>query len=117
MTNKEILEYVFEVSEFVDLEFKDTEISFVPEPTNAYDPNAIKVFIDYGNEGIHHIGYVPKKDTLKLREILDSKSVLSITACYVGGKVKESDYDLEKDKDIVVTNELTSGVKVEIKYR
>lgn len=116
-TNKEILEYVFEVSEFVDLEFKDTEISFVPEPTNAYDPNAIKVFIDYGNEEKHHIGYVPKKHTSELKEILDSKSVLALTACYVGGKFKESDYDLEKDKDIVVTNELTLGVEVKIMYK
>lgn len=116
-TNKEILEYVFEVSEFEDLEFNDNEISFVPEPTNEYDPNAIKVFINYGNEEIHHIGYVPKKHTSELKDILDSKSVLAITACYVGGKIKESDYDLEKDKDIVVTNELTLGVKVEIKYK
>lgn len=116
-TNKDILEYVFEVSEFVDLEFKDTEISFVPEPTNAYDPNAIKVFIDYGNEEKHHIGYVPKKHTSELKEILDSKSVLALTACYVGGKFKESDYDLEKDKDIVVTNELTLGVEVKIMYK
>ena len=116
-TNKDILEYVSEVSEFEDLEFKDNEISFVPEPTNEYDPNAIKVFIDYGNEEIHHIGYVPKKHTAELKNLLDSKNVLAITACYVGGKIKETDYDLEKDKDIVVTNELTSGVKVEIKYK
>ena len=43
--------------------------------------------------------------------------MLAITACYVGGKIKESDYDLEKDKDVVVTNELTLGVAVEIKYK
>ena len=116
-TNKDILEYVHEVSEFEDLQFNDDEISFVPEPTNEYDPNAIKVFIHYGNEEIHHIGYVPKKYTSELKDILDSKSALTITACYVGGKIKESDYDLEKDKDVVVTNELTLGVAVEIKYK
>lgn len=30
-------------------------VSFVPEPTNAYDPNAVKIL----HSGVH-LGYVPK---------------------------------------------------------
>lgn len=113
-TNKDILDYVFEVSEFEGLEFVNEEISFVPEPTNEYDPNAIKVFIDFGNDGVHHIGYVPKKLTSTLNEILINQNIINVVASYVGGKIKETEYDFEKDKDVVVTKELTLGVEIVI---
>ena len=35
-----------------------------PEPTNGYDPNAIKVLAHDG----HHVGYVPKEQTKYVRE-------------------------------------------------
>jgi hypothetical protein len=37
---------------------EDDSINLIPEPTNEYDPNAIKVFIDD-----KHIGYVAKDCT------------------------------------------------------
>lgn len=45
-----------------------TEISLVPEPTNQYDPNAVKVlaFMDtqkLANPEMIFFGYVPKKET------------------------------------------------------
>lgn len=113
-TNKDILDYVFEVSEFEGLEFVNEEISFVPEPTNEYDPNAIKVFIDFGNNEVHHIGYVPKKHTSNLNEILINQKTIKVVASYVGGKIKETEYDFEKDKDVVVIKELTLGVEIVI---
>lgn len=117
-TNKDILDFVNEVYEFADLEFIDDEISFVPEPTNEYDANAIKVFIDFGEAGKHHIGYVPKKHTATLNEILNNRDIRVIEASYVGGKLKEIDYDFEKDKDVVVVNDtLTQGVEIEIRYK
>lgn len=33
------------------------ELRLEPEPTNAYDANAVKVFA-----GEHHVGYIPKAD-------------------------------------------------------
>lgn len=115
-SNKEIIEYSQEVSEFEDLYLSDDEISFVPEPTNEYDPNAIKIFLEFGSEGTHHVGYVPKKSTKELQNILDTKKVIYIEAKYVGGKIKNIEYDFEKDKDVVVPKELSLGIEISIKY-
>ncbi|MGE7673782.1 HIRAN domain-containing protein [Lysinibacillus sp. NPDC094403] len=116
-SNKDILDYVFEIREFEDLEFANDEIQFIPEPTNEYDENAIKVLIDYGNGDVIHVGYVPKKCTKKLKNILKNKEISNIAAHYVGGKIKEIEYDFEKDKEKVVTNSnLSLGVQIDIRY-
>ena len=65
--NKEIIEDDLEVAEFKDLRFYKHKISFLPEPTNDYDPNAIKVYITYDEVPIH-IGYVPKKDNIEFKK-------------------------------------------------
>lgn len=114
--NKEIIEDDLEVAEFEDLMFYQDELSFVPEPTNPYDPNAIKVFITYEEEPVH-IGYVPKDKTGNFKKILDNEDVRRIEAQYVGGKIKSVEYDSDKDKDVVVTEELTLGVEVKVSYK
>lgn len=114
-SNKDIIEYDVEVYEFGDLQFETNEIKFVDEPTNEYDPNAKKVLIDFDGAFIH-VGYVPRKEVAELNDILKNKEVRSITAQYVGGKKKCVEYDAEKDKDIVVIEDLTLGVEIEIKY-
>ena len=43
------------------------------EPTNEYDPNAIKILAEYG----HHVGYVPKDMTSEIRN-----SVTLPCTCY-----------------------------------
>lgn len=111
LTNREILDCYHEVSEFEDVEFGEF-VSFEKDPTNEYDINAIKVIIEFP-EGIkHHIGHVPKKDNKKIGKLLDYNSIASIEANFVGGKIKEVDYDNERDKDVVITKELTLGVKI-----
>jgi hypothetical protein len=114
--NREIIEDDLEVAEFEDLLFAQQEISFVPEPTNEYDSNAIKVYIKYDEVPIH-IGYVPKKDNDELKRILGEEDVRRYEARYVGGKIKSVDYDEEEDKDIVVIEELTLGVEIEVFYK
>lgn len=42
-------------------------LTLVPEPTNQYDPNAIKVMSSEG----HHLGYVPKEDCLDILSWID----------------------------------------------
>lgn len=51
--------------------------SLESEPTNAYDPNAIKVL---ANDG-HHVGYVPKDMT---DEIRDNATLPCQCFCYIG---------------------------------
>lgn len=36
----------------------------VPEPTNAYDPNAIAVYVEDGSGGTRQIGYLPRDSRL-----------------------------------------------------
>ena len=55
-------------------EFKGT---LEAEPTNAYDPNAIKVLAADG----HHVGYVPKDMT---GEIRDNTTLPCPCFCYIG---------------------------------
>jgi hypothetical protein len=113
--NKEIIEDNLEVAEFEDLIFYQHEISFVPEPTNEYDTNAIKVFIKYRELPVH-IGYVPKKENVVFKNILDNEDVRRIEARYVGGKIKSVGYDDDEDKEIVVTEELSLGVEIKVFY-
>lgn len=55
-------------------EFKGT---LVAEPTNTYDPNAIKVLAADG----HHVGYVPKEMTSEIR---DNATLPCQCFCYIG---------------------------------
>ncbi|MGG0152316.1 HIRAN domain-containing protein [Bacillus mycoides] len=113
-TNKELLEIWGEASEFEDIEFGDY-ISFVKDPDNEFDKNAIKVIVNL-NDKEFHIGHVPKKQNIKIGKLLDSESITSISANFVGGKTKSVDYDDEKDKDVVVITELTLGVLITLRF-
>jgi hypothetical protein len=114
--NKEIVEDGLEVSEFEDLLFYKDELSFIPERTNEYDSNAIKVFIKYGELPIH-IGYVPKDKNVEFKNILNNEDIRRIEARYVGGKIKSVDYDPDKDKDVLVSEELMLGVEIKAFYK
>lgn len=65
----------------LDLEKDDYVTELVEEPTNKYDPNAIKVIVDG-----QHIGYIPAKKCAKVKSILHS------------GKVKEIRYVHEEEE-------------------
>ncbi|AGE80535.1 TPA: hypothetical protein ACR3Z0_000246 [Bacillus thuringiensis] len=57
---------------------------------------------------------MPKKQNIEIGKLLDSESITSILANFVGGKTKSVDYDDEKDKDkdVVIINKLTLVVLV-----
>ncbi|WJE66685.1 hypothetical protein QRE63_12630 [Bacillus mycoides] len=55
---------------------------------------------------------MPKKQNIEIGKLLDSESITSILANFVGGKTKSVDYGDEKDKDVVVIAELTLGVLI-----
>lgn len=113
-TNKELLEMWVEASEFEDVEFGDY-ISFVKDPDNEFDKNAIKVIVNLDNKEFH-IGHVPKKQNVEIGKLLDSESITRISANFVGGKTKSVDYDDEKDKDVVIITELTLGVLITLRF-
>lgn len=51
--------------------------TFEAEPTNKYDPNAIKILAPDG----HHIGYVPRDMTAEVRQ---AKTLPCPCYCYIG---------------------------------
>lgn len=114
-TNKELLEIWGEASEFEDVEFGDC-ISFVKDPDNEFDKNAIKVIVNLDDKEFH-IGHVPKKQNVEIGKLLDSESITSFSANFVGGKTKSVDYDDEKDKDVVIITELTLGVLITLHFK
>lgn len=106
MTNKEIEEYATEPVQEIAVSGTG-EIFLVPEPENKEDPNAIAVH----HVGVGKIGYIPRKEVDKIKEILDDgKSYIEWNI--VGGKYKK--YDDYKEK--VVTENLTYGMRLTFNY-
>ena len=58
--------------------------ALVPEPSNPYDPRAIRVEVDG-----KHIGYIKKGSTSRVRNLMESGRVLSIHVEMYGGRYKE----------------------------
>ena len=84
LPKKELLEqYEGEYVYALDF-YPDTKL--VPEPTNEYDPNAIRVEC----EGVL-IGYVPKNKTKHIRELMDSQRLHFVSAEIEGGRYKYPD--------------------------
>jgi hypothetical protein len=102
-TNKEILENDYEVFEY-DIEEYD-QITFVPDPNNPYDKNAIKIML----EDVGHIGYVPKGSVKEVKSILGHN--FESTIKILGGNKKY--VNLEGD---LKTEKLTYGVAVDLYY-
>jgi uncharacterized membrane protein YqaE (UPF0057 family) len=111
ISNREMLDVYDAVSEFEDVEFGEY-VFLEKDPNNEYDKNAIKVFIEFPPGKKHHIGHVPKKINRKIGKLLDEETIDYIDANFVGGKIKEVEYDIEKDKEVVVVKELTLGVEI-----
>ena len=70
----------------------DVKGELVPEPDNAYDPNAIMVQAN----GLC-IGYVPKGSTAHIRKLMESGRIQSMRLDIGGGKYKAV-YEVEDDK-------------------
>ena len=108
LKNKEILEDYFD--EFV-YETSDVYIpgviSLVPEPTNQYDPNSIKIM----TSTLGHVGYVPREETRAVKEIIDNHDP-KYTAEVIGGKYKYVDEMEEK----VRTATDKYGISIELSY-
>ena len=51
------------------------------EPDNAYDPNAVKVYID--SLGRHHVGYIPKALAAHLAARMDAGEALPVVRARV----------------------------------
>ena len=109
-TNKEIKEHTYDYQEetrfyeFPILELFE-EVKLIPEPTNEYDKNAIKVVI----KDIL-IGYVPSDEAEAVKKVMGKMSGLN--ASIVGGRYKY--YDVVDET--IVTNQSDYNVNININY-
>lgn len=103
LTNKEIKEDYYGERVYEADVFSFDDITFVPEPDNPYDANAIKVM--HGELG--HIGYVPKNETKRMFEIIENYSY-DVSGEIIGGKYKYVD----EYEDKVKVNKHNYGIKL-----
>ena len=97
MTKKQIEEEYLLDEKIYKYESAELACTFVPDPSNPHDPNAIKVIAN----GVH-VGYVPKDRTSEVRDYL-SKDNLDIRACLTGGPYKIVSEDEDSEKLVVET--------------
>jgi hypothetical protein len=71
----------FHLVEFKQAEVKPGDaVALMPDPTNAYDPNAIKVV----KRGLH-IGFIPRGWTADVREALEDGFIVVVESCTARG--------------------------------
>ena len=71
-----------------EYDFYDYKVEFEYEPTNEYDPNAIKVLLDGS-----HVGYIKKGNCSRLKNLIKSGKINKTTAKVGGGRLKDLYYD------------------------
>ena len=92
ITKREIIDAGMEDEKIYKYEFDPHRVELIPEPSNPYDPNAIKVVIDNV-----HVGYIKKGSTTRVRNLLNAGG--KVTAEIKGGPYKILLYRYEDGKD------------------
>ena len=86
-----------------EYKFKKLKAQLEEEPTNEYDPNAIKVMISG-----RHVGYIKKGSCTHVKKLIKTNSIKSITAIISGGNYKyifrcgdgNDSFDCDKTDDL-----------------
>lgn len=97
MTKEELIESWVQEERIWKYEFPVRNVELVPEPDNAYDPNAIKVMVNDT-----HVGYIKSGSCAHLLKCIREHRIVKI-GCKIGGgpyKVLREDYDIDKDKQV-----------------
>lgn len=69
--------------DFIKAEVReDDKLKLESEPTNKYDPNAVKVLSKHGNQ----IGYLNKEMAEKVKPAIDNQTEIHVTAKWVNGE-------------------------------
>ena len=111
-SNKEIIEYYISVSEFEDIAFEGE--------LKEYDykgERAFAIYIKDTDNEIYQVGNIGRKDLDNFIDIIENHEILDTKLYLTGGKIKEVEYDSEKDKEIVIIKNLDYGVEITITYK
>lgn len=97
LPKKKLIETLTGEKKIWKYEFPAAQVKLIPEPDNAYDPNAIKVIADG-----KHVGYIKAGSCSHMLKCIREQRIVSI-GCKIGGgpyKILREDYDIDKDKQI-----------------
>lgn len=92
LTNAELKQEFSDGDRIFKYSYSFSKVELVPEPTNEHDPNAIRVEADG-----FLIGYIGKKDTARVKELLADPNFKYIKL-EVGGGVYKAIYEDEDEK-------------------
>lgn len=93
LTKKEIEELYLDDDRIYEFDFTVNKVELIEEPTNEYDPNAIKVVIDDV-----HVGYIKKGSCSHVKKLMRENKIKNLEADIHGGKYKCLEYDCDTDK-------------------
>jgi hypothetical protein len=93
-----------------------TVFELEPEPTNAFDPNAVKINYNDGEKDIH-VGYVPKNFSAEISAALEIEPVVCIASDFSGDKkswefevraksLEEAEEELDEEYDFDTNEDL-----------
>lgn len=83
LSKKELKEEFVDGDKVFEYDFDFSKVELIPEDSNPYDSNAVRVEADG-----HLVGYIGKKDTLKVRELLQDPELYKIELYLAGGNYK-----------------------------
>ena len=101
LSKKEIKEDFSDGDKIFEYDFVFSKVELIPEDTNPYDSNAVRIEADG-----HVVGYIGKKDTLKVRELLKAPDLFKIELSLAGGNYK---YVYEDDNEKMQVEEKSYG--------
>ena len=83
LSKKELKEDFSDGDKIHEYDFEFSKVELIPEDTNPYDSNAVRVEADG-----HLVGYIGKNDTLKVRALLQDPELYKIELDLAGGNYK-----------------------------
>lgn len=107
LSKKEIEEEYYGDKRIYQYNFYPDKVELIPEPTNEYDSNAIKVIVDG-----QHIGYIKKGSCNHIHNLINEDRIIDIDCNIYGGDYKELIFDDYSDKSKLVRREREFGAKV-----
>ena len=108
-TKKELIEAGYENERIFKYDFSIKSFELVPEPTNEYDPNAIKVLAD----GLI-VGYIKAGSCKHINKVIAENRIEKISGKIEGGKYKYIGYDYETEKYFMDKGEKSFFVELDI---
>lgn len=107
ITNKEYKEYNFDEEKLYELQSTVLPyIKIVPEPENEFDSYAQAVYVsEYGEKNWFMIGYLPKKDINRTKDLFNNGRLLEVEGEIKGGAYKYIKLDKNEEDRVYKAKE------------